>query len=228
MKKNQKSAFTLVELLVVISIIALLASLAIPMVGKAKQAANKLKDTSNMRQVGLALKLYASDYDGQYPLGWVNNSNVTDIAQASALANQGLRPLLALGICKDERIFNTPGVPYFKVGDNKLGNAPDFAEALAKKENSYSYIAGQSEASDSTDPLLLNSVYGQSGKIAGPQGDTPWTAEGLSPTINGGAGLNILYCDGSVGYVPKSGTTGKVTFGSTNLTTQLRVQIPEI
>lgn len=60
MMKNRK-AFTLVELLVVISIIALLVSILMPSLGKAREQAKRIACSSNMRQLGLGLFLYESD-----------------------------------------------------------------------------------------------------------------------------------------------------------------------
>jgi prepilin-type N-terminal cleavage/methylation domain-containing protein/prepilin-type processing-associated H-X9-DG protein len=214
MKTSKTSGFTLVELLVVISIIALLASLAIPMVGKARNKAVQLKDTSNLKQVGLAIKLYASDYDGNYPILW-SGSNITDITTVSGSykANDSLRALFATGICKDERIFNTPGAKRFKVGDNNIGTPDAFTEALATGEESYTYVVGQSESSDGMEPLALKAT---SGGVAPAKGGAAWTAKGCMPSINEGKGLNVLYCDGSVSYFPKN-TKDIVTFGSTNV-----------
>lgn len=60
-------AFTLMELLVVIGIIGILASLLMPALSQAKQKANRVKCLNHMRQLGLALTMYAGDHDGQFP-----------------------------------------------------------------------------------------------------------------------------------------------------------------
>jgi prepilin-type processing-associated H-X9-DG protein/prepilin-type N-terminal cleavage/methylation domain-containing protein len=66
---RRRSAFTLVELLVVVAIIALLVALLMPSLGKAKEVAKRAQCLSNLRQVGMLFKLYADgNNNGQYPL----------------------------------------------------------------------------------------------------------------------------------------------------------------
>lgn len=66
-KRIAKGAFTLIELLVVIAIIAILAAMLLPALSKAKQKAQAVQCTSNLRQVMLGWKMYTNDSNGIYP-----------------------------------------------------------------------------------------------------------------------------------------------------------------
>lgn len=60
--------FTLIELLVVIAIIAILASILFPVFARAREKARETTCKSNLRQLGLAIQMYAGDWDGCLPI----------------------------------------------------------------------------------------------------------------------------------------------------------------
>ncbi len=59
-------AFTLIELLVVISIVALLVAILLPALSAAREASRRVSCASNLRQISIAMHVYAMDYDGHY------------------------------------------------------------------------------------------------------------------------------------------------------------------
>jgi len=70
-RSSKRTGFTLIELLVVIAIIAILAAILFPVFARARENARKAQCVSNMKQLALALLMYAEDYDGRAPRhGW--------------------------------------------------------------------------------------------------------------------------------------------------------------
>jgi prepilin-type N-terminal cleavage/methylation domain-containing protein len=65
--RSRFRGFTLIELLVVIAIIAILAGLLLPTLARAKGTAKRISCLNNLHQLGLSLKLYAEDNEGEYP-----------------------------------------------------------------------------------------------------------------------------------------------------------------
>ncbi|MFO0914959.1 MAG: DUF1559 domain-containing protein [Pirellulales bacterium] len=111
MPRQNRRAFTLVELLVVIAIIAILVMLLLPAVNAAREAARRTGCLNNIRQVGLALNVHENTF-GLYPPSW--NAGGGWSAQAQLL------PFLEENSIHSRINFNAPYSQAAAIGDGPL------------------------------------------------------------------------------------------------------------
>lgn len=103
----RKRGFTLIELLVVIAIIAILAAILFPVFAQARESARLTSCLSNMKQIGMGLRMYSQDYDENFPLRRMQSPTVTEGSWKHAV----------LPYIKSVQIFQCPTNPAARVLD---------------------------------------------------------------------------------------------------------------
>ncbi len=122
-RRKSGRAFTLIELLVVIAIIAILAAMLLPALASAKEYAKRISCINGIRQLNLALRMYADDHEGHFPTRPIQS-------------DRGDRwPTLLFGYYQNLELLKCPSdVP------NPPTNARDEAGAAAPDRADRSYI----------------------------------------------------------------------------------------
>jgi prepilin-type N-terminal cleavage/methylation domain-containing protein len=212
-----RRAFTLIEVLVVIAIIAIVAAILLPVFARAKHEAKKSACINNLSQIGRSMLMYMSDNDDLFPYGldavdryrpqiWGGYPNW----QARIPYMQMLHEVLQAYL-KNVDVFHCPADQGAEVVENQFPlPLPSAPSAFATFGTSYNYrteLAFRSQAHSSMEyPAYTNVCFDAAGH---------WHGHGraLRPTdpypaayqLMNSYRYNVLYCDMHVKSVPYAG-----------------------
>jgi prepilin-type N-terminal cleavage/methylation domain-containing protein/prepilin-type processing-associated H-X9-DG protein len=198
--RPRTKAFTLVELLVVIGIIAVLIGILLPTLGRARSTARRAACLSNLRQIGQALNMYANMHKGQIPIGgvrWIGYEmywGADHPEKLGALVESRLLPLGGVMYCPSQQdpkwLFNTPE-------NNLLPKKPARAGYTTRPCVAWTAFG---YPGDKNGPLPFPRLTKLKNKavVADMTGLPPnhgWTR--IDPNVTHPGGVNVLFGDGS-------------------------------
>ena len=241
--RSRERAFTLIELLVVIAIIAILAGMLLPALAKAKEKAQKIKCTNNLKQVTLGFKLFQHDYDDRYPMGVAYLEGGSAEALPARLRNGTEDPFTWMHFGAMRSQLENPKIVICPSDSQTEATTFDYASRdrgrirYFNHNGKLSYHVNPS-ADEQPQTILvgdrnLTNSFHYGGKPARGAGivlqsqflDNKWTPTSyrLDANIHGVSGANFAFADGHVGSLSTEGL--RQAYAATDLTDHF-VSIP--
>lgn len=197
--KHPRKGFTLIELLTVIAIIGILAAIIIPTVGKVRETAKKSVASSNLRQIGQASLIFATDNNDNLP------STNSSVGGTNVSGFQGVMLALADGGgLNDASVWFANGQEgTITLSTVSSGTNKTTLQTTALTNNSYAYVAGLTATDASTTPIAWSKGVNASGVWSDSASNSPWKKDGG----------HIVFLGGNVGWYkgPLSTNSGVIS-----------------
>ena len=161
MKTPKTNAFTLIEVLVVITVLAIFVFMALPTTNHVGVLGRQTQALSNVKQILLACKLFAEDHNGDYPTNQLDPVSLKPSKSLGPITNDSNTAFAQLfpEYLINETIFAEQGSAFTPATPDNVIDDPQVAppvQTLKAGENTFAYCIGLTEKSKAQFPLVAD------------------------------------------------------------------------